>query len=227
MQNLIHRFIAYKYTILFSAMIMLIGVMPFLEQQQGLLVPILMPIFMLIMILGVLDTLDLPKTLFRTCVVLGIMAFVFHLVGKILGGAAQAQEEVAILLIIGLGSYAVFLFISIGAMIGKIFTQTQVTVDTIRGGIAVYFLLGIFWACLYRLLLHFDPQAIAISNYDGEFSTILYFSFATLTTLGYGDIVPIAWQARSLTILESTIGQIYMTVLIARLVGLHLTGMEK
>ncbi|MCH8874860.1 hypothetical protein IH824_19210 [candidate division KSB1 bacterium] len=62
MQSLIHRFIAYKYTILFSAMIMLIGVMPFLEQQQGLLVPI----FMLIMILAVLDTLDLPKTLFRT-----------------------------------------------------------------------------------------------------------------------------------------------------------------
>ena len=62
MQSLIRRFIAYKYTILFSAMIMLIGVRPFLEQQQGLLVPI----FMLIMILAVLDTLDLPKTLFRT-----------------------------------------------------------------------------------------------------------------------------------------------------------------
>ena len=185
-----------------------------------------MPIFMLIMILAVLDTLDLPKTLFRTCVVLGIMAFVFHLVGKILGGA-QRQEGVVILLTIGLGSYAVFLFISVGAMIGKIFTQTQVTKDIIRGGIAVYFLLGIFWACLYRLLLHFDPQALAISNYDGKFSTMLYFSFTTLTTLGYGDIVPVAWQARSLTILESTIGQIYMTVLIARLVGLHLIGMKK
>ncbi len=116
MQSLTRRFIAYKYTILFSAMIMLIGVMPFLEQQQGLLVPI----FMLIMILAVLDTLDLPKTLFRTCVVVGIVAFVFHLVGKILGGAAQAQEEVAILLIIRLGIYAVFLFMSVGAMIGKI-----------------------------------------------------------------------------------------------------------
>jgi len=185
------------------------------------------PIFMLIMILAVLDTLDLPKTLFRTCVVLGIMAFVFHLVGKILGGAPQRQEGVVILITIGLGSYAVFLFISVGAMIGKIFTQTQVTKDIIRGGIAVYFLLGIFWACLYRLLLHFDPQALAISNNDGKFSTMLYFSFTTLTTLGYGDIVPVAWQARSLTILESTIGQIYMTVLIARLVGLHLIGMKK
>ncbi len=121
----------------------------------------------------------------------------------------------------------IFLFMPVGAIIGKIFTQTHVTADTIRGGIAVYFLLGIFWACLYLLLLHFDPQAIAISNYDGEFSTILYFSFATLTTLGYGDIAPITWQARILTIFESTIGQIYMTVLIARLVGLHLTGMEK
>ena len=223
MQSLIHRFIAYKYTILFSAMIMLIGVLPFLEQQQGLLVPI----FMLIMMLAVLDTLDLPKTLFRTCVVLGIMAFVFHIVGKIVGGTAQGQGGVVILLTIGLGSYAVFLFISIAAMINKIFTQTQVTADTIRGGIAVYFLLGILWACLYRLLLYLDPHAIAISNYDGKFSTIMYFSFTTLTTLGYGDIVPVAWHARSLTILESTIGQIYMTVLIARLVGLHLAGMKR
>ena len=223
MQSLIRRFIAYKYTILFFAMIMLIGVMPFLEQQQGLLVPI----FMLIMILAVLDTLDLPKTLFRTCVVLGIMGFVFQIVGKILGGAPQRQEGVVILLTIGLGSYAVFLFISVGAMIGKIFTQTQVTKDIIRGGIAVYFLLGIFWACLYRLLLHFDPQALAISNYDGEFSTILYFSFTTLTTLGYGDIAPLTGQACILTVFESTIGQIYMTVLIARLVGLHLAGMKR
>jgi len=67
---------------------------------------------------------------------------------------------------------------------------------------------GSFGPVLYRLLLHFDPQALAISNYDGEFSTILYFSFTTLTTLGYGDIAPLTGQARSLTILESTIGQI-------------------
>ena len=147
MQNLIRRFVAYKYTILFSAMIILIGVMPFLEQRQGLLVPI----FMLIMILAVLDTLDLPKTLFRTCVMLGIMAFVFHVVGKILGGSPQGQDGVVILLTIGLGSYAVFLFISIAAMIDKIFTQTQVTADTIRGGIAVYSCSGsygpVFTAC--------------------------------------------------------------------------------
>ena len=82
MQRLIHRFIAYKYTILFSSMIMLIGIMPFMERRQALLVPI----FMLIMILAVLDTLELPKTLFRTCVVLGIMAFVFHILSKILAG---------------------------------------------------------------------------------------------------------------------------------------------
>ena len=111
--------------------------------------------------------------------------------------------------------------------VGEEFSQPQVPAGLLRVGIAVYFLLGIFWACLYRLLLQFDPQALSITDYDGGFSTMLYFSFATLATLGYGDIVPVAWQARSLTILESTIGQIYMTVLIARLVGLHLTGMEK
>ena len=203
-------------------MIMLIGVMPFIEQQHGLL-----PIFMLIMILAVLDTLDLSKTVSRTSIVIGIMAFVFHFIGKTLKEAPQSQEGVVILLAIGLGGYALFLFISVWAMIGKIFTQTHITLDIIRGGIAVYFLLGIFWAVLYHLLQQFDPLALAISNYDGEFSTILYFSFTTLTTTGCGDIAPLTTQARILAIIESTIGQIYMTVLIARLMGLHLTGIKQ
>jgi hypothetical protein len=56
---------------------------------------------------------------------------------------------------------------------------------------------------------------------------LTYFSFTTLTTLGYGDITPVNWMARNLTILESTFGQIYLTVLIARLVGLHIAGKQK
>ncbi len=52
---------------------------------------------------------------------------------------------------------------------------------------------------------------------------MLYFSFSTLTTLGYGDIVPVSPLARMLTSVEAITGQLYLTVLVARLVGLHIT----
>jgi hypothetical protein len=56
----------------------------------------------------------------------------------------------------------------------------------------------------------------------GEPTAVLYFSFATLTTLGYGDIVPVSAIARTLATLEAITGQLYLAVLVARLVGLHI-----
>ena len=56
---------------------------------------------------------------------------------------------------------------------------------------------------------------------------MVYYSFVTLTTLGYGDIVPIAPSARALATLEAITGQLYLTVLVARLVGLHITHSSK
>ena len=219
-KNVFQKFVSYRYTILFSAIVILLGIMPLMERRES----IWMPLFILVLILGVLATLELPKAVFRICVGMGILASFVHLASHILHISLEKGEQPFVFLAIALAVYAVFLAISVTAMIQKIFSQTQVTLDTIRGGIAVYFLLGIWWAFLYRLVLHFDPHAISMSNYQGDFSTILYFSFTTLTTLGYGDILPVTWQARSMTIMESTTGQIYMTVLIARLVGLHLTS---
>jgi voltage-gated potassium channel Kch len=79
-----------------------------------------------------------------------------------------------------------------------------------------------------------NPQAISFSMPNVELSNIIYFSFTTLTTLGYGDITPVTWMARNLTILESAIGQIFLTVFIARMVGqelanrsLHVRGPNK
>ena len=68
----------------------------------------------------------------------------------------------------------------------------------------------------------FDPSAISFINENANTSDVIYFSFTTLTTLGYGDNLPVNNYARNLTILESALGQIFLTVLVARLVGLHL-----
>lgn len=222
-QSLLEKFVSYRYTILFGSIIILLGITPFVEGQQSLL----MPPFILLLILAVLRTLDLPRRLFQTCVVMGVLAILFHLGAEISGISLREEDEAFIFLAVALSTYAIFLGIAITAMIRQMFAETQATIDTIRGGIAVYFLLGILWAFLFRLLLLFDREALAISNYQGDLATILYFSFTTLTTLGYGDILPLTWQARSMTITESTVGQIYMTVLIARLVGLSLSSSNR
>lgn len=103
------------------------------------------------------------------------------------------------------------------------FYSQVVTVDTILGGISIYFLLGYLWACMFILIESFNPQAFTtISRIE-----LLYFSFTTITTLGYGDITPQSELAMVLATLEAIVGQMYVTIFIARLVGLHIVSQTK
>jgi hypothetical protein len=93
------------------------------------------------------------------------------------------------------------------------------------GAIVVYLTIGILFATLYRLLWDLDPFSLAgiSSGADAPHvaGSILYFSFATLTTVGYGDIVPVHPLARSLANLEGIVGQLYPATLLARLLMLE------
>jgi hypothetical protein len=93
------------------------------------------------------------------------------------------------------------------------------------GGVAAYLLIGVTWAFGYKLLMVEDPEAIHFQSSfagisTGEPARLLYFSFATLTTLSYGDAYPVHRVARSLAIGEALIGQLYPAILIATLVGM-------
>ena len=95
------------------------------------------------------------------------------------------------------------------------------------GGVAAYLLIGVTWAFGYKLLMQEVPDAIHFQSSftglsTGEPSRLLYFSFATLTTLSYGDAYPVHRVARSLAIAEALIGQLYPAILIATLVGMSL-----
>jgi len=104
----------------------------------------------------------------------------------------------------------------------------QISADKICGAICVYLLIGFAWAFGYGILELVNPGSffglaeIDANNHVGRIMQLRYFSFATLTTLGFGDILPRSPVARTLTTLEAVTGQIYLTVLIARLVGLHI-----
>lgn len=105
----------------------------------------------------------------------------------------------------------------------KVLGEGSITIHRIIGSVAAYLLLGIAWGELYRLLSLAIPGALAASS--GATLTrpgYLYFSIVTLTTVGYGDIVPLHPLARSLAILEALTGQLFPAILIARLVAMEL-----
>jgi hypothetical protein len=107
------------------------------------------------------------------------------------------------------------------------FLPGEVNVHRVMGGVAAYLLIGVTWAFGYKLLLEKIPEAIhfqsSFSGYStGEPSRLIYFSFATLTTLSFGDAYPVHRIARSMVIGEALIGQLYPAILIATLVGMAL-----
>ena len=107
------------------------------------------------------------------------------------------------------------------------FRPGPVSVHRVMGGIAAYLLIGLTWAFGYRLLLEKIPDAIHFPVSLGEVPTgepsrLIYFSFATLTTVTYGDMYPVHRIARSLATAEALIGQLYPAILIATLVGMAL-----
>jgi len=103
----------------------------------------------------------------------------------------------------------------------------RVTVFRVFGGIAGYLLIGYTWTFAYQLLLLQAPGAIHFEPpipdaFSQQPSHLIYFSFITLTTVGYGDVHPVHPAARSLAAAEALVGQLYLAILIASLVGMAL-----
>lgn len=115
-----------------------------------------------------------------------------------------------------------------------VLSYKRVTADKIYGAICGYLLIGIIWAFIYTTIENAAPASFSFTHgvhadyyhsfshrfYFGQF---IYYSFVTLTTTGYGDISPTSNLARVFSALEAVVGQLYVAVLIARLVGLHIT----
>ena len=97
----------------------------------------------------------------------------------------------------------------------------KVTEDTLKGGISIYLMIGILWYMFYELILLIDVDAFSIQIENLETYKLVYFSYTTLTTLGYGDISPLNKLAMALANLEAIIGQMYPAIFIARLVTLY------
>jgi hypothetical protein len=126
-----------------------------------------------------------------------------------------------------------FITLVIILVLGYLFRTDHVDANMICASLCVYLLIGVAWSSLYSLCEVAYPSSFVYPyaeeyargsmTFGAEKSLIpIYYSFVTLTTLGYGDMVPLSPPAKILAILEAIIGQFYLTVLVARLVGLHI-----
>jgi len=128
----------------------------------------------------------------------------------------------------------VFLAYVITLIIKALFQQRRITTDMLCASLCAYLLIGICWAFVYSLVEMLQPGSFSISDAHQDIVTSLnvtgehagfavYYSFVTLSTLGYGDVIPVHAVARVCSYSEALFGQIYLAMLVARLVGLHIS----
>jgi hypothetical protein len=219
----------HRFVILFVTLILMFVVLPIMHQVHDALHPALPPV--------------LEGVVFLSVLVGTVISVSKRRAGKIVSLALGLPTAVLALLhpffpavrlaIVGHLFAVAFLSYAIGVMVLFIFTRHRVTFNALCASMCIYLLLGVTWALAYAVVdalvpcafssnsqLRPEPPVMAIGK--GTSTAVLYFSFTTLTTLGYGDIVPTAPVSRMLSVLEALLGQLYLAVMVARLVGLHI-----
>ncbi len=130
-------------------------------------------------------------------------------------------------------TYGIFFTILTALIISYIIRQEKVTTNTIYGSICGYLLIGVIWTLLFSMVELFEPGSFfligepLVDHREATvnrqvFTNLIYYSYVTLTTLGYGDVIPVSPPAKALSSLEAVTGQLYIAVLIARLVALQI-----
>lgn len=138
---------------------------------------------------------------------------------------------------VGSLAHVCFLSFAGAAILGHIARQERMTLDTILGGVSVFLLIGVIFGYVFSMVETVFPGSLVsggailkpVANASGQVERrpeAIYFSFITLTTVGYGDIVPARSMARVLAVIEALLGQIFLTTFLAFLVGNYLAQRE-
>ena len=146
------------------------------------------------------------------------------LLGLMLLDSAYNFVELAPFQLLGM---FVFFTITIQIAWGQVMFTGNVSRNSILGAICIYFLIGLWFTFAYMIVEYFFPNSFR--GLDSEFwqqdlGAFSFYSMVTLTTLGYGDITPLAPMARFLAYMQAVVGVFYTTVLVASLIGLRLAN---
>jgi voltage-gated potassium channel len=175
----------------------------------------LFSIFLTVILMSALFAVSENKTRLGKALLFGVPALVALWGGEIFHGR-HLLAAASPLLVTGFLAYVAVRVLSF------VIKAQEVEADTIYAALCVYLLLGLVWALFYMSMEQVSPGSLRVSPDVPLARECVYYSYVTLTTLGYGDVTPLTPTARSFSFVEALMGQLYLAVLVARLVGLHI-----
>jgi hypothetical protein len=211
----IPRFHRFSTVELLVALALLFFFFPFVEDVKGgdIIVSILLSLVLLSAVLAVADR----KGVFFIAIALAIPA----IAGRWISHFRPDLVPPPVFLMTGL----VLIAFVVANLLRFVLRAPSVNTEVLCASIAAYLMLGLLWTVAYWLVDQLTPGAFAFNTNEGTQSirgfNAFYFSFVTLSTVGYGDITPVSKVARMLAAMEAMTGLLYVAVLIARLVALY------
>ena len=164
-------------------------------------------------------SLQASGKIFRTGMTLVIVGMVFNLISYYSDNVVYMRATVGLL--------AVFLIMMLVTTMRQVLFQQTVDSNRLYGAVCAYLLLGVIWALAYASLHDVIPDSFRGVTTDDETEINIlwiYYSFVTLSTLGYGDITPVSPAARVLAYSQTIFGAFYMAILVAGLVGVYISS---
>ncbi|MGO9784937.1 MAG: potassium channel family protein [Streptosporangiaceae bacterium] len=140
-----------------------------------------------------------------------------------LAGSAAALGAAATDTAVGLGAADLWrgalLLVTVVLIVRRVLAQPTVTIQSIYGALSAYIIIGLMFAAFYAAISHLGAAPFFADNQPGNPQTFQYFSFTTLTTLGYGDFTAMGNSGRAIAVMEALVGQVFLATLVARLVA--------
>ncbi|NIO04671.1 MAG: two pore domain potassium channel family protein [Proteobacteria bacterium] len=203
-----------RFLFLLISILLLFVVRPFLEGYIG--IGILLEVFFSFILISGAYAVSRKKYLFIIGLLLGIAAFVTR-------WSTHFVQTSSLPLVGNSFMIVFFVYVTIN-LLSYLFSEREVTADVIMAAVCGYIFIGLIWAFVFSVIEALQPGSFRlVEGQTTEVANFTYYSFVTQTTLGYGDITPLTAPARSISLLEAIIGQLYLAVLIARLVGIHIS----
>ena len=206
-----------RFLFLFISLILMFVLRPFLDGFTH--ITTLIPIFFLIIFVSAVFAVSQKKRTFFTALFLALATEVSELWSHLSSSPYPnlLRDIFAGLLLAYTATHIVI----------YLFREKRVTGDLIIGAVCSYFLIGLAWSFLLSALETLQPGSFQAQQGMIDQTTLTYYSFITLTTVGYGDMTPVSSPARALSVLEAMMGQLYVAIIIARLVGIHITRSDQ
>ena len=221
----IENFIRGRFSLLLIALALLFLVSPLLSGDQSF-VDKAVGVFMLAVLATCLRAISQSRRFFW-------FMLVFTLVNVGIGSfEIFSTMEPELFRVVVLAVRFVYFAVVFFSIMGYVLDGSPITSDKINGAISAYLLIGVAWSFIYGIFFQLDPASFHVPEQLLTTETVnstwtLYFSFTTLTTLGYGDITPLTPAVQSYATMEAACGQIFLAVIIARLIALQIIHSHK